>query len=177
MAHHNYFSSKQANATIATLLGTFCYTPYTGWKKGHDYHHRHSNNTDSGKSKFASFVALDPGHFSDAYVVPTCDRKQYAQTAPLTVQQYSGSIFLPVLRVRSSRSGTDVGHHYQNSPSGSSSCTAASTATGTKSAISRRACCTASGRDNSCPSSWLPGPCSQPLRPFTSWFSSASSPR
>lgn len=62
MAHHNYFSSKQANATIATLLGTFCYTPYTGWKKGHDYHHRHSNNTD---------------------------RKQYAQTAPLTVQQYS----------------------------------------------------------------------------------------
>lgn len=46
MAHHNYFSSKQANATIATLLGTFCYTPYTGWKKGHDYHHRHSNNTD-----------------------------------------------------------------------------------------------------------------------------------
>ena len=21
------------------------YTPYTGWKRGHDYHHRHSNNT------------------------------------------------------------------------------------------------------------------------------------
>lgn len=61
MAHHSFFSSKMANIVGATLLGALVYTPYSGWKKGHDYHHRHSNNTD---------------------------RKQTAQTAPITVQQY-----------------------------------------------------------------------------------------
>lgn len=61
MAHHAFFSSPLANRITATLLGTFVHTPYSGWKKGHDYHHEHSNNTDY---------------------------KQYAQTAPLTISQY-----------------------------------------------------------------------------------------
>lgn len=90
MAHHSFFSNKFMNqagviprprvafphsiswfrteagaltrdAPQATLLGWIVYTPYTGWKKGHDYHHRHSNNTE---------------------------RKQFAQTAPLTAQQF-----------------------------------------------------------------------------------------
>ena len=61
MAHHSYFTSRRANALGATLLGALTYTPYSGWKIGHDYHHRHSNNTD---------------------------RKQWAQTAPLTVREF-----------------------------------------------------------------------------------------
>ena len=61
MAHHSFFSSKRANIVGATLLGALVYTPYSGWKRGHDYHHRHSNKTD---------------------------RKQWAQTAPLTVRQF-----------------------------------------------------------------------------------------
>eukprot|EP00761_Pharyngomonas_kirbyi_P011404 gb/GECH01011429.1/.p1 GENE.gb/GECH01011429.1/~~gb/GECH01011429.1/.p1 ORF type:complete len:350 (+),score=29.42 gb/GECH01011429.1/:1-1050(+) len=62
MAHHNYFSSDTMNMIVATLIGVIDYTPYTGWKNGHDYHHRHSNKTD---------------------------RKQYAQTAPWDVEQFS----------------------------------------------------------------------------------------
>mmetsp|Transcript_42440 Transcript_42440/g.113544 ORF Transcript_42440/g.113544 Transcript_42440/m.113544 type:complete len:298 (+) Transcript_42440:81-974(+) len=61
MAHHSFFTSQRMNAVCATLIGALVWTPYSGWKRGHDYHHRHSNNTD---------------------------RKQWAQTAPLTVDQF-----------------------------------------------------------------------------------------
>mmetsp|Transcript_36130 Transcript_36130/g.81343 ORF Transcript_36130/g.81343 Transcript_36130/m.81343 type:complete len:386 (-) Transcript_36130:494-1651(-) len=61
MAHHSFFSKSKINAIGAVMLGWMVYTPYSGWKRGHDYHHRHSNNID---------------------------RKQYAQTAPLDVKQY-----------------------------------------------------------------------------------------
>jgi omega-6 fatty acid desaturase (delta-12 desaturase) len=62
MAHHAFFSSKLANMVGATILGTLVYTSYTGWKKGHDYHHEHSNNID---------------------------KQQFAQTAPLTIEAYN----------------------------------------------------------------------------------------
>lgn len=62
MAHNSFFSSSALNSFVAPFAGMVDFTPYSGWKHGHDYHHRHSNKTD---------------------------RKQYAQTAPWDIDQFS----------------------------------------------------------------------------------------
>ena len=40
MAHHSFFSSRVANEVGAVIMGAMVYTPYSGWSKGHNYHHR-----------------------------------------------------------------------------------------------------------------------------------------
>jgi len=45
--HDAYLSNRRANNIIGTLLGCcLVETPYKYWKKGHTYHHQHSNNLD-----------------------------------------------------------------------------------------------------------------------------------
>jgi len=62
MGHLNYFSSPFLNKWIGTILGAIlAYTPYSFWIKGHNYHHKNSNNLD---------------------------KLQYAQTSPWTKQQF-----------------------------------------------------------------------------------------
>lgn len=62
MGHQSYFGSKFANDTIGTWLSGTVTTPYKYWVRGHNHHHKHSNNLD---------------------------RKQYSQNAPWTVNQYN----------------------------------------------------------------------------------------
>eukprot|EP01097_Dermamoeba_algensis_P008166 TRINITY_DN5319_c0_g1_i1.p1 TRINITY_DN5319_c0_g1~~TRINITY_DN5319_c0_g1_i1.p1 ORF type:complete len:244 (+),score=21.82 TRINITY_DN5319_c0_g1_i1:326-1057(+) len=66
MAHNAFFPSTTANTVIGTLMGTLVYTPLSFWKRGHNYHHKHSNNMD---------------------------RKQYGQTAPWTTETFNKASF------------------------------------------------------------------------------------
>lgn len=61
MAHGSYFSSQTANHIVGVFCGAFTLTPYSWWKRGHNFHHDHSNDL----------------HF-----------QQGSQTAPFTVKEF-----------------------------------------------------------------------------------------
>lgn len=44
MAHGAFFPSQTANMVVGTFFGVFTHTPLSFWKRGHNHHHRHSNN-------------------------------------------------------------------------------------------------------------------------------------
>lgn len=59
--HKSSYSTSALNYAAALVLSPFVITPPSYWNLGHNYHHKHSNNLD---------------------------KKQFAQTAPLTREQY-----------------------------------------------------------------------------------------
>jgi omega-6 fatty acid desaturase (delta-12 desaturase) len=61
-AHNSFFPSTFANKMYCWITSAQLITPYSGWKGGHDYHHRVSNNDD---------------------------KKQYSQTAPWSLEQFN----------------------------------------------------------------------------------------
>jgi acyl-lipid omega-6 desaturase (Delta-12 desaturase) len=63
-AHRNFFPTHTANYLYCMITTGAVLTPYTGWQRGHDYHHRVSNN-DS--------------------------KKQYSQTAPWSMSTYQAA--------------------------------------------------------------------------------------
>jgi omega-6 fatty acid desaturase (delta-12 desaturase) len=57
MAHNNYFPNSKLNNFIGLLTGIIVFTPLSFWKKGHNNHHKHSNNID--EKQFSQTCALD----------------------------------------------------------------------------------------------------------------------
>jgi len=44
-AHNSYFPSAAANTIVGTLLTAANHVSFSFWARGHNHHHRHSNNT------------------------------------------------------------------------------------------------------------------------------------
>jgi len=66
MGHLNFFTDPGTNKFVGTLLSGVIYTPYSYWTKGHNYHHKNSNNLD---------------------------KHQYAQTSPWTTSAFQKAAF------------------------------------------------------------------------------------
>lgn len=61
MAHYNFYPNNTVNWIMSLFFGFLVFTPVSFWSRGHNYHHQHSNDLD---------------------------KKQFSQTAPLSVNKF-----------------------------------------------------------------------------------------
>lgn len=71
-AHDAFFPSHTANRVMGLLFGTINHTPLSFWTRGHNHHHRHSNNL-----KYMQFSQSNPWTMEQWSKAPKWQRAMY----------------------------------------------------------------------------------------------------